>query len=77
MMKIINLVACIPMISIGAAIIILTAIASNIYFIFVIIGLWLAFLDAVDNYSNTRKRVITMLKAWLKDIEKEQIMIVI
>jgi len=71
MMKIINLVACIPMISIGAAIIILTAIASNIYFIFVIIGLWLAFLDAVDNYSNTRKRVITMLKAWLKDIEKE------
>lgn len=71
MMKIINLVACIPMISIGAAIIILTAIASNIYFIFAIIGLWLTFLDTIDNYSHTRKRVITMLKAWLKDIEKE------
>lgn len=71
MMKIINLVACLPMIAIGAAIIILTAIASNIYFILAIIGLWLAFLDAVGNYSHTRKRVITMLKAWLKDIEKE------
>lgn len=71
MMKIINLIACLPMISIGAAIIILTAIASNIYFILVIIALMFAFLDAVDNYSYTRKRVITMLKAWLKDIEKE------
>jgi len=71
MMKIINLVACIPMISIGAAIIILTAITSNVYFILAIIGLWFAFLDAVGNYNNTRKRLITMLKAWLKDIEKE------
>lgn len=70
-MKIINLVACIPMISIGVAIVLLTAIASNIYFILAIIALWLVFLDAIGNYSHTRKRVIHILKAWLKDIEKE------
>lgn len=71
MMKIINLVACLPMISIGIAIILLLVIASNIYFILAIIGLMFAFFDAVDNYSHTRKRIINMLKAWLKDIEKE------
>nr|DAW71245.1 MAG TPA: hypothetical protein [Crassvirales sp.] len=71
MMKIINLIACLPMIAIGVAIILLTAIADNAYIILAIIGLWIASIDAILNYSYTCKRVIHILKAWLKDIEKE------